>query len=83
MDEVHQLAGTVSDTLQAFGREFSSLRLLVQLGLIALAAVIGTVAATLIRRRVDLNAARPWAGRRSCKPWRGCCWPISAPLFSC
>ena len=52
MDEVHQLAGTVSDTLQAFGREFSSLRLLGQLGLIALA----TVAATLTRRRVDLNA---------------------------
>ena len=56
MDEVHQLAGTVSDTLQAFGREFSSLRLLGQLGLIALAAVIATVAATLTRRRVDLNA---------------------------
>jgi small-conductance mechanosensitive channel len=56
MDEVHQLAGTVGDTLQAFGRELSSLRLLGQLGLIALAAVIATVAATLIRRRVDLNA---------------------------
>ena len=56
MDEVHQLAGTISDTLQAFGREFSSLRLLGQLGLIALAAVIATVAATLTRRRVDLNA---------------------------
>ena len=56
MDEVHQLAATVSDTLQAFGREFSSLRLLGQLGLIALAAVIATVAATLTRRRVELNA---------------------------
>jgi small-conductance mechanosensitive channel len=56
MDEVHQLAGTIGDTLQAFGREFSSLRLLGQLGLIALAAVIVTVAATLTRRRVDLNA---------------------------
>jgi small-conductance mechanosensitive channel len=56
MDEVHQLAGTIGDTLQAFGREFSSLRLLGQLGLIALAAVIATVAATLTRRRVDLNA---------------------------
>jgi len=55
MDEVHQLAGTIGDTLQAFGREFSSLRLLGQLGLIALAAVIATVAATLTRRRVDLN----------------------------
>jgi small-conductance mechanosensitive channel len=56
MDEVHQLAGTIGDTLQAFGREFSSLRLLGQLGLIALAAMIATVAATLIRRRVELNA---------------------------
>jgi small-conductance mechanosensitive channel len=56
MDEVHQLAATVSDTLQAFGREFSSLRLLGQLGLIALAAVIATVAATLTRRRVEFNA---------------------------
>jgi small-conductance mechanosensitive channel len=56
MDEVHQLAGTIGDTLQAFGREFSSLRLLGQLGLIALAAVIATVAATLTRRRVELNA---------------------------
>jgi small-conductance mechanosensitive channel len=56
MDEVHQLTGTISDTLQAFGREFSSLRLLGQLGLIAFAAIIATVAATLTRRRVDLNA---------------------------
>ena len=56
MDEVHQLADTISDTLQAFSREFSSLRLLGQLGLIALAAVIATVAATLTRHRVDLNA---------------------------
>ena len=56
MDEVHQLAATISDTLQAFGREFSSLRLLGQLGLIVLAAVIATVTATLTRRRVDLNA---------------------------
>jgi small-conductance mechanosensitive channel len=39
-----------------FRREFSSLRLLGQLGLIALAAVIATVAAALTRRRVDLNA---------------------------
>jgi hypothetical protein len=53
MDEVHQLADTISDTLQAFSREFSSLRLLGQLGLIALAAVIATVAATLMPP--DLN----------------------------
>ncbi len=56
MDDVHQVAGTISDVLQTIGREFSSLRLLSQLGLILLAAVIGTLAATLIRRRLDLNA---------------------------
>src|SRR5665213_3410615 len=56
MDDVHQVAGNISDALQAIGHEFSSLRLLSQLGLILLAAVIGTVAATLIRRRVDLIA---------------------------
>ena len=82
MDEVQQLAGTISDTLQTIGREFSSLRLLIQLGLIVLAAVIGTLAASLIRRRVDISALT-WAGRRSCRRRRGCCWPISAPSFSC
>ena len=56
MDDVQQVAGTISDVLQTIGREFSSLRLLSQLGLILLAAVISTVAATLIRRRADLNA---------------------------
>jgi small-conductance mechanosensitive channel len=56
MDGVHQVAGSVSDALQTIGHEFSSLRLVSQLGLILLAAVIGTVAATLIRRRVDLLA---------------------------
>jgi small-conductance mechanosensitive channel len=55
MDNVQQVAGTISDTLQTIGREFSSLRLLSQLGLILLAAAIGTLAATLIRRRVNLN----------------------------
>ncbi len=57
MDDVQQLAGTIRDALQAIGHEFSSIRLLSQLGLIVLAAVIGTIAATLIRRRVDLLAA--------------------------
>ena len=56
MDDVQQVAGTISDMLQTIGHEFSSLRLLSQLGLIALAAVIGTVAASLIRRRLDLDA---------------------------
>jgi small-conductance mechanosensitive channel len=57
MDDVQQVAGTIRDALQAIGHEFSSVRLLGQLGLIVLAAAIGTVAATLIRRRVDLLAA--------------------------
>jgi small-conductance mechanosensitive channel len=56
MDDVQQVAGTIGETLQAFGREFSSLRLLLQLGLIALAAIIGTVSASLIHRRLDLGA---------------------------
>jgi small-conductance mechanosensitive channel len=56
MDDVQQVAGSISDALHSIGHEFSSLRLLSQLGLILLAAVIGTVAATLIRRRVDLIA---------------------------
>jgi small-conductance mechanosensitive channel len=56
MDEIQQVAGTITDTLQTIGREFSSLRLLIQLGLIVFAAVIGTLAAGLIRRRIDLNA---------------------------
>ena len=56
MDDVQQVAGTISDALQTIGHEFSSVRLLSQFGLILLAAAIGTVAATLIRRRIDLNA---------------------------
>jgi small-conductance mechanosensitive channel len=56
MDDVQQVAGNISDALQSIGHELSSLRLMSQLGLILLAAVIGTLAATLIRRRVDFTA---------------------------
>lgn len=56
MDDVQQLAGVISETLQTIGREFTSLRLLLQLGLLALAAAFGTATATLIRRRVDVRA---------------------------
>lgn len=56
MDDVHQVAGSIGEALQSIGHEFSSLRLMSQLGLILLAAVIGTIAATLIRRRVDFTA---------------------------
>ena len=55
MDDVQQLAGIISETLQTIGREFTSLRLLLQFGLLALAAVFGTATATLIRRRVDVR----------------------------
>jgi small-conductance mechanosensitive channel len=56
MDDVHQVAGSIGEALQSIGHELSSLRLMSQLGLILLAAVIGTIAATLIRRRVDFTA---------------------------
>ncbi|HEY7997505.1 MAG TPA: mechanosensitive ion channel domain-containing protein [Pseudolabrys sp.] len=56
MDDVQQMAGTISGALQTIGHEFTSVRLLSQLGLILLSAAIGTVAAALIRRRIDLDA---------------------------
>lgn len=56
MDDVQQVAGTISSALQTIAGEFTSVRLLIQLGLILLAAIIGTLAATLIRRRIDLTA---------------------------
>jgi small-conductance mechanosensitive channel len=55
MDDVQQVAGSISDALHTIGSEFTSVRLLIQLGLILFAAVIGTLAATLIRRRIDLT----------------------------
>jgi small-conductance mechanosensitive channel len=51
-----QLTATVADALHSLGQELTSARLLVQVGLILLAAAIGTVGATLIRRRVELPA---------------------------
>jgi small-conductance mechanosensitive channel len=56
MDGVQQFTGTVSGALHALAQELTSSRLLIQLGLILLAAVIGTIAASLIRSRVDLAA---------------------------
>ncbi len=56
MDDVQQVASSISDALQAIGHELSSIRLLSQFGLIVLAAAIGTITATLIRRRIDINA---------------------------
>ena len=56
MDDVQQLTGTLADALRSIGLELTSLRLLLQFGLILLAAVVGTLAASLIRRRLDLTA---------------------------
>ena len=56
MDDVQQLTGTIADALRTVGLELTSLRLLIQFGLILLAAIVGTLAASLIRRRIDLVA---------------------------
>jgi small-conductance mechanosensitive channel len=50
-----QLTATVADALHSLAQELTSARLLIQFGLILLAAVIGTIGATLIRRRIDLT----------------------------
>jgi small-conductance mechanosensitive channel len=54
MDDVQQLTGTIADALRTVGLELTSVRLLIQFGLILLAAIIGTLAASLVRRRTDL-----------------------------
>ncbi len=56
MDDVQQLTATFTDALGTIGHELTSIRLLLQFGLILLAAVIGTLAASLIRRQVDLGS---------------------------
>jgi len=56
MDDVQQLTGTVAEVLRTIGHELTSLRLLLQIGLILLAAIGGTLAGSLIRRRIDLTA---------------------------
>lgn len=54
MDDFQQLATGIGDALKALGNEFTSVWLIVQLGLIALAGAIGTLAATVLRRRLDI-----------------------------
>ena len=54
MDDFQQLAASISDALKTFGNEFNSVWLVVQLGLIVLAGVIGTLVAALLRRRLDV-----------------------------
>jgi small-conductance mechanosensitive channel len=56
MDDVHQAAAAISKFLHTALSEVTSAGLMVQLGLILLAALIGIVTAILIRRRIDLVA---------------------------
>ena len=56
MDDVQQLTATIADALRTVGLELTSLRLLLQFALIVLAAIVGTLSASLIRRRLDLSA---------------------------
>ena len=56
MDIVHQWAGDAGKYLQTVGQQLTSGYLLLQLGLLLLATVLATLAAILIRRRVDLTA---------------------------
>lgn len=59
MDDVQQLTGTIADMLRTIGHELTSLRLLLQFALILLAAIAGTLAASLARRRLDLDGLTP------------------------
>jgi small-conductance mechanosensitive channel len=56
MDGVQQAANTINDLLRSAMHELTSVWLLLALGLILAAAAIGTLVATLIRRRIDLTA---------------------------
>ncbi len=56
MDDVHQLTGAAGNILRAVGHELTSVNLLLQLGLIFLGAAVATLAAMVIRRRVNLVA---------------------------
>jgi small-conductance mechanosensitive channel len=59
MEDVQQLTAAIADALHTVGIELTSVRLLVQLALILLAAIVGGLAASLIRRRLDLSALTP------------------------
>jgi small-conductance mechanosensitive channel len=56
MNRLHDLFATVNDALLAVGREIASVWVLIQFAVIILAAVIGTALATLLRRRIDIDA---------------------------
>jgi len=54
MDDVQQLTATITEAFRTVGHQLTLPRLLLQFGLIVLAAIVGTLAAALIRRRIDL-----------------------------
>ena len=56
MEDLQQLATGISDALKSIGSEFSSVWLLIQLGVMLLAGVIGTLAAVVMRKRIDLTS---------------------------
>ncbi len=56
MDSFHQVIDAVDNALLALGHEIASLWVLIQLGVILAMAAIATVAATLLRQRIDLTA---------------------------
>jgi small-conductance mechanosensitive channel len=56
MDNLEPLAGAVNDALHSIGQTLVSPWLLLQVGLIVIAAAVGTLTATLIRRRIDFTS---------------------------
>ncbi len=56
MGNVEQLAGDAGQYLRAAGQQLTSGSLLLQIGLILIAAAVATLVAMLVRRRVDLVA---------------------------
>ncbi len=55
MNRFHEVIGTIENGLLTAGRDVASLWVLIQLGVIALMAALATLAATLLRRRIDLT----------------------------
>ncbi len=56
MDNVHQWVGDAGQFLHAVGQQLTSGYLLLQLALLLIAGAVATLAAMLVRRRVDLMA---------------------------
>lgn len=57
MNDFQDVVTGIEEAVKSVGTELSSVWLLIQIGLIVLAGIIGTVAAAVIRRRIDLTAA--------------------------